>query len=355
RDGLRSGTYLWGIPAHAPTNATVGRYQVVSASAASTTGFGISEAGANASVWIAGSIVRIVSIDSVPSESARGGDIVKYWINATNEATGNLPQDANGTGTAFHVAVAIELDFGLQPGRGLVNLTTTFPSLPPGAQLSVNLDAIVASNLTAGTAVGIRVVLTYEDFNGHALGPIKAQSSPLYVVQTSALSAPNLIAGAAIGLGAILATLVVLLYLGQRKIVIDEVFLMTKSGLLIRHVSRTPELQKDDDIVASMFVAIQEFVRDSFQREASLDAVSFGRRRAAVVRGELTILAAVASHGDVEYLIPEMLAAVRAIEVRYWDALVAWDGSLRRLEGVDEALVRLLGGAFRSPWRVQLA
>mgnify|MGYP003350684604 CR=1 FL=1 len=38
---------------------------------------------------------------------------------------------------------------------------------------------------------------------------------------------------------------------GYRK----KVFLMTKSGLLIHHVSRNPSLQKDDDIVASMFVA----------------------------------------------------------------------------------------------------
>ncbi len=218
----------------------------------------------------------------------------------------------------------------------------------------MNVIAIVASNLSAGTAVAIRVQLAYKDFNGQPLGPFEAQSSPLYVVQASTFSAPNLIAGAAIGLVAILATLVVLLYLGQRKILIDEVFLMTKAGILIRHVSRTPELQTDDDIVASMFVAIQEFVRDSFQREASLDAVTFGRRRAAVVRGELTILAAVASHGDVEYLIPEMLAATRAIEARYWDALVAWDGTRQRLEGLDEALNRLLGGEFRSPWRVQL-
>ncbi len=354
-DALHAGTYLWEVPAHVPINATVGRFQEVVASAAATSSTGVAQTNATVELWIAGSIVRIVAIDSQPSESAQGGDIVQYWINATNEATGNLPQDANDTGTAFRLTISIELDPGLRPGRGLVNLTTTFASLPPAGELTVNLFAVVADNLTAGTALGLRVFLTYQDFNGHPLGPIEAQSSPLYVVGENALSPPNLIAGAAIGLGAILATLVVLLYLGQRKILIDEVFLMTKSGLLIRHVSRSPELRKDDDIVASMFVAIQEFVRDSFQREASLDAVTFGKRRAAVVRGELTILAAVASHGDVEYLIPEMLAAVRAIEVRYWDALLTWDGSLRRLDGIDEALVRLLGGEFRSPWRVQLA
>lgn len=354
-NGLHAGVYVWGVPAYVPSNASVGRYQRVMASTVSQWGTGSASDSANSSVWIAGAIVRVVGVDSQPSESARGGQIVQFWINASNLASMNLPEDANGTGTAFHVVVSIELDPGLRPGQGLVNLTTTSPSLPAGAQLSVSLQAIVADNLTAGTAVGIRISLSYQDFNGHPIGPLEAQSAPLYVVRASVLSTPNLIAGAAIGLVAILATLVVLLYLGQRKIVIDEVFLMTKGGLLIRHVSRTPEVQKDDDIVASMFVAIQEFVRDSFRREASLDAVQFGRRRAAVVRGELTILATVASRGDVEYLIPEMLAATRAIEAHYWDALVAWDGTLRRLGGIDEALTRLLGGEFRSPWRVQLA
>ncbi len=353
--GLHAGSYVWLVPAYATSNATVGRYQEVEATSAATSGTGVAATSANATVWIAGAIVRLDSIDSQPAQSAREGQIVEYWVNASNEASPDFPADANVTGTAYGVTVAIELDPGLRPGQGLVNLTTVYPSLPPGTELSVSVLAIVASNLSAGTAVGIHVTLRYADFNGHPIGPIEAESSPLYVVQATTISAPNLVAGAAIGLIAILAVLVVLLYMGQRKIVIDEVFLMTKGGLLIHHVSRSPSLQKDDDIVASMFVAIQEFVRDSFQREASLDAVTFGRRRAAVVRGELTILAAVASHGDVEYLIPEMLAAIRAIEARHWNTLLAWNGSLRSLPGIDEALTGLLSGEFRSPWRVQLA
>jgi hypothetical protein len=353
--GLRAGSYVWGVPARVTTNATVGRYQQVAATTASQTGSGIATGAANATVWIAGAVVRIVDIDSSPVDSARVGDVVQFWVNATNEATVNPAEDANGTGTAFNVTVTISLDPGLRPGSGQENLTTRLVSLPPSAVLSVNLETIVAENLSAGTVVGLIAHVSYQDFNGHPIGPIQAESPPIYVVQPNVLSTPNLVAGAAIGLGAILTTLVVLLYVGQRKISIDEAFFMTKGGILIRHVSRKPELKKDDDIVASMFVAIQEFVRDSFRREASLDSVAFGRRHAAVVRGELTILAAVISHGDVDYVIPELLAAVRAIETKYWDVLVNWDGNMGRVAGIDEELDRLLSGAFRSPWRVQLA
>jgi hypothetical protein len=352
--GLRAGAYQWGVPAYVPGNASVGHEQRVVASTYSAIGPGNVSAVANGSVWIAGALLRILDVESSPATAAHPGAVIEYWINASNDANPNAP-DANVTGTALHVNVTVELDAGLHPGTGFSNLTTRFASLPPGAVLTVNLEAIVASTITPGTSVGIHVLIRYEDFNGHPIGPLEGESSPIYVVQPNVLSASNLVAGAAIGLAAILTTLMVLLYAGQRKIVIDEAFLMTKGGLLIRHVSREAGLQKDDDIVASMFVAIQEFVRDSFRREASLDSVAFGNRRAAVVRGELTILAAVISHGDPEAVTPELLASVRAIESRYWDVLRSWDGNLASLGGVDAVLARLMQGEFRAPWRVQLA
>ncbi len=349
---LHPGTYPWTIPASVPADASVGHFQRVLASTAAQVGTTTIEQTANASVWIAGAIVRITEIDSQPTDSAAAGQIVHFWVNATNQAT---TQGANDTGTATDVSITILLDAGLRPGAGSTNLSLAYPTLVPAANLSVSLETIVAGNLSSGTVVGIHVFLSYRDFNGHAIGPLEANSAPLYVVQPGGLSMSSLLAGAVIGLGAILTTLVVLLYFGQRHIVIDEVFLMHKSGILLRHVSQEPNLGKDDDLVASMFVAIQEFVRDSFRKEASLDAVSFGGRRAAVVRGELTILAAVSSHGDVEYMIPEMLAAVRAVEAAYWNVLVAWDGNMSTIAGVDAILQKLMRGEFRSPWRVQLA
>ncbi len=350
--GLRAGSYEWQIPAVVPTNATVGHEQRVDADTFSIVGSGNVSAAASVTVWVAGAVLRIADIDSAPTSAVRGGQIVNFWINVTNEAATNASVEYEGT--AKEVNLTVELDPGLQPGQGLANLTTN-QTLAPDAVLSVNFEAIVARDLVPGTSLSIRVLVTYQDFNNHSLGPIEGESSPLYVVRDSVLSTPNLLAGAAIGLAAILTTLVVLLYAGQRKIVIDEVFFMTKGGLLIRHVSRRPELKKDDDLVASMFVAIQEFVRDSFRREASLDSVAFGSRHAAVVRGELTILAAVISHGDAEDVAPELLAAIRSLEARYWDVLLSWNGSLEGLRGVDEALHALMTGKFRSAWRVQIA
>ncbi len=352
--GLRAGSYPWYIPAEVLANATVGHYQQVEASAVSTTGTGTASTFANVSVWIAGAVLRILDVDSDPAGSVRAGGIIQYWINVSNDARANSTEEVR-IGTANDVTLTIRLDPGLHPGGGLENLTTEYGSLPPSSLLGVSFEAIVAGNLTPGTSIGIRVLLTYRDSSNHSIGPIEGQSPPLYVSQVNPFSTASLVAAAAIGLAAILTTLMVLLYAGQRKIVIDEVFLMTKGGLLIRHMSHEPELKKDDDIVASMFVAIQEFVRDSFRREASLDSVAFGQLHAAVVRGELTILAGVISQGDAESVTPELVAAVRLIESRYWDVLRNWDGSYAGLAGIDGILADLMKGAFRSPWRVQIA
>ncbi len=129
---------------------------------------------------------------------------------------------------------------------------------------------------------------------------------------------------------------------------------MHKSGVLLHQASRVGT-KKDEDLVASMFVAIQEVLRDSFAREAFLDEVSFGTRRAAVVRGDHVILAAIISRGEIEYLVPEMLAAVRAVEATYGAALAHWDGRMARLEGIDRIMNRFLAGGFRGAWRARFA
>ncbi len=135
--------------------------------------------------------------------------------------------------------------------------------------------------------------------------------------------------------------------LGERRIVIDEVFLMHRSGILIQHMSRGAELRKDDDLVASMFVAIQDFVRDSFDTKATLDEMSFGGRKAAVLRGEHVILAALTSKGNPRYLFPQMKGVERALERAHGPALVDWDGRLTSLDQVGPILQSFLRGGFR--------
>ena len=348
---LRGGNaYRWSIPANVSEDASLGYVQAGNATLVAQTGSASETLTAAAGVYIAGARME-VRISSEPAFAARAGEAVRFWINATNTADVEANQTANST--ANDVILTVALDPWLRLGPGSPPLTKTAANLTPGSTLAYEIQVIVQDNTTPGTLVGIRASLAYEDFNGYPLR-LENRSAPIYIRVGDVVSGPNLIAGAAIGLVAIVATLVVLLYLGQRRLTIEEAFLMHRSGVLLHHVSRNPDLRKDDDLVASMFVAIQEFVRDSFQSEALLDEVSFGGRRAAVVRGEHTVLAAVITRGDVAHLVPQMLAALRAVESTYGHVLDAWDGHMARLAGVDRILNRFLAGGFRSAWRARL-
>src|SRR5947208_180773 len=129
---------------------------------------------------------------------------------------------------------------------------------------------------------------------------------------------------------------------------------LTPSGILIQHLSRGPGLRKDDDLVASMFLAIQEFVRDSFHTKATLDELSFAGRKAAVLRGRHLVLAALVSRGSPRYLFPQLKAAERALEKAHGPALVDWDGRVASLDQAGPVLESFLAGGFRrmsGRWR----
>src|SRR3989475_7468538 len=107
-------------------------------------------------------------------------------------------------------------------------------------------------------------------------------------VQTPPPLGPDVSSVAAVLAFALLAILAAVLaapILGERSLTIDEVFLVHRSGILIQHLSRGAGVKRDDDLVASMFGAIQEVVPDSFHTVATLDGFAFAGRKAAGLRG----------------------------------------------------------------------
>src|SRR5256885_14881304 len=96
-----------------------------------------------------------------------------------------------------------------------------------------------------------------------------------------------------------------------------------------------------------MFVAIQDFVRDSFHTKATLDELSFAGRKAAVLRGRYLILAALVSRGNPRYLFPQMKAVERSTQPAHGAALVDWDGRVATLAPAGPLLPSFLAGAAR--------
>jgi predicted regulator of Ras-like GTPase activity (Roadblock/LC7/MglB family) len=124
---------------------------------------------------------------------------------------------------------------------------------------------------------------------------------------------------------------------------IEEIFLLTKAGLLIAHVSQSSLFSKDMDIMAGMVAAVQAFVRDSFgDRGGVLEEMGMGNAVLRLVAGRWCTLALITSGP----LRPAYLSAATRLIARFEEenpeALNPWDGLPRSLAGVDEFTRELL-------------
>jgi OOP family OmpA-OmpF porin len=133
--------------------------------------------------------------------------------------------------------------------------------------------------------------------------------------------------------------------------VIDEIFLVHGSGILVAHATRRLKPDQDDTILSAMLVAIQSFVQDSWKDEAdsSLKEIAFGSRRILLERGEHMLLAVIVA--DDEDLGPEDFARTRgemnevmmAVESQFKEVLEEWDGFVERFRGARDIISRIFG------------
>ncbi|MFA5897107.1 MAG: roadblock/LC7 domain-containing protein [Thermoplasmata archaeon] len=124
---------------------------------------------------------------------------------------------------------------------------------------------------------------------------------------------------------------------------IEEVFLLTKSGLLLSHTARSPVLSKDRDIFAGMFTVVQEFARDCFgERGGALEEMEMAHVRVRLVRGRNCGLAIIATGPMSTSFLAEAKQVLDAFEERNRAALNPWDGEVTSLSGTAEALEDLL-------------
>lgn len=126
--------------------------------------------------------------------------------------------------------------------------------------------------------------------------------------------------------------------------VIEDVFLITHSGLLIRHVTRELKPGVDDDILTGMLTAVKDFVKDSFRanEEGELDELQYGKLRIIIEYGRDVYLATVIRGQETMHLRPEMKRVIRRVHRKYGRILHAWDGNLSNLRGVENLMNHLV-------------
>lgn len=130
---------------------------------------------------------------------------------------------------------------------------------------------------------------------------------------------------------------------------LEDVFLLHRSGLLLKHYTKRLRPNMDSDVLSGMLVAVQEFIKDSFRGEAgSLDELRFGGLTIKVLEGKWTIIAALVRGEASPAHMVQMRAALRDLEERYEDLLVDWDGTMDRIPEVDRIMQRLIDGGYQQ-------
>lgn len=122
--------------------------------------------------------------------------------------------------------------------------------------------------------------------------------------------------------------------------VIDEVFLISNSAILLAHNTRRLKPDMDDDILAGMLTAVQNFIKDSFKDEGDwrLNRLEFANNKILVERGEHSYMAVMYS-GEIDDMVLEKVKdTIRQIEETFADTLTDWDGDMDKLRGVKDIL-----------------
>ncbi len=121
--------------------------------------------------------------------------------------------------------------------------------------------------------------------------------------------------------------------------VIEEVFLISKrNSMLLLHNSRRLRPERDSDIIAGMFEAVQNFIEDSFQDTGDweLNKLEFGGNNIVVERGEHVYMAVVYERELSRENIHEIRDVIERIENEYGEQLEHWDGDREEIKGLKE-------------------
>ncbi|MGM0510357.1 MAG: Ig-like domain-containing protein [Thermoplasmatota archaeon] len=141
----------------------------------------------------------------------------------------------------------------------------------------------------------------------------------------------------------------------KRKYTVEDVFLIHKSGVLIKHKTRTLKAERDEDILAGMFTAVQNFVDDAFkeEEEGGLKRMDYGEKKVLVHKGENVILAVFFSGTEPKWALESMTNFVSDIEKRYKGKIDKWKGDLEELPGINDMMddfVEFKGKYKESEW-----
>jgi hypothetical protein len=124
---------------------------------------------------------------------------------------------------------------------------------------------------------------------------------------------------------------------------VEHVYLTDTGGTPLVHLSRHFASDKDPDLVASMFTAIQNFMDDSFHSMGIGDVRSIevgDRHHVAFGRGHAVLLYIVYRGRESNHLERRVIHMVGDIEARFATLLKTWQGDMDRVAALRVYLMQ---------------
>jgi hypothetical protein len=144
-------------------------------------------------------------------------------------------------------------------------------------------------------------------------------------------------------------------FMREVDIAVDEAFVVYNDGRLISHTTRRLKPGMDDQILGGMFVAIQDFVKDSFKDVTSftLRKLEFGEKSVLIEKGDHVFLAVILHRKASRKVASKMEKVVDEIETKFGEHLDGWDGDLDKVRGVGDLVKKLYSRAPLLNWRAK--
>ena len=130
--------------------------------------------------------------------------------------------------------------------------------------------------------------------------------------------------------------------------IIDEIFLMTPPGMLLKHYTRRLRPDQDEDIMAGMLTAVQNFIKESFDEHGGrLKEIRFENYDILISHSKNVVVAAIISTKKPEKLRLQLRQVTEEIEDRFGEKLTQWSGDRKDLQDVDNVMKQLISGKYR--------
>jgi hypothetical protein len=132
----------------------------------------------------------------------------------------------------------------------------------------------------------------------------------------------------------------------RKKFTVEDIFLTHRDGRLIAHYTRELRPDRDEDILAGMLTAVQEFIKDSMGKQEVLKRFEFQmQEKKVLVESGNNAYIAVFTRGEVPQDASNQLRIfLEDIEEAYVDVITDWSGDTSAFKGLKDLLDTLLVG-----------